>query len=62
MGEDSELEDGNSVTPRTSLLPGAAAKADAFHLTDACMASNVLLGVFLGVSMLMLSLVPNANA
>lgn len=40
------MEDGNSVTPRTSLLPEAAAEADTFHLTDAVLASNVLQGVY----------------
>jgi len=55
-------EDGNSVTPRTSLLPRAAAEADALHLTHASLAGNVLLHVLLEVvSMIMFSLVSNDN-
>lgn len=46
------------MTPRTSLLPEAAAKADTSQLMDAGLA-GCLLG---GGSMLMLSLIPKANA
>ena len=62
MGENSDLEYGNLVTLKICLSPGAIAKADAFHLTEATLASSVLMGVLLGVvSMLTLNLVPIAQ-
>lgn len=53
MGENSDLEYGNLVMLKICLSPGAVAKADAFHLTEAILASSVLMGVSLQISLYM---------